>query len=53
MSHGGMEPGSVVLRGLRTSTGLFFVRFFIGVILGLVDELRFIDKLGLCRLGGG
>ncbi len=34
-------PSSVVQRGLRTPTGPFFARFFIGIILGLVAEFAF------------
>jgi len=31
----------VIQRGLRTPTGPFFARFFIGIILGLVAEFAF------------
>jgi hypothetical protein len=36
-----MTSGRVVQRGLRTPTGLFFARFFIDIILGLVAEFAF------------
>jgi hypothetical protein len=36
-----MEPGSIVQQRLRTPTGPFFARFFIGIILGLVAKLAF------------
>ncbi|MCK1486089.1 hypothetical protein IVB25_26220 [Bradyrhizobium sp. 193] len=36
-----MTPGRVVQQRLRTPTGPFFARFFIGIILGLVAELAF------------
>ena len=36
-----MRPDLVVQRGLRTPTGPFFARFFIGIILGLVAEFAF------------
>jgi len=36
-----MRSVVVVQRGLRTPTGPFFARFFIGIILGLVAELAF------------
>ena len=39
-----MEPGSVVQQGLRTPTGPFFARFFIGIILGLVAEFAFMGS---------
>ena len=32
---------TVVQQGLRTPTGPFFARFFIGIILGLVAEFAF------------
>jgi hypothetical protein len=34
----------VVQRGLRTPTGPFFARFFIGIILGLVAEFAFMGQ---------
>jgi hypothetical protein len=34
----------VVQRGLRTPTGSFFARFFIGIILGLVAEFAFMVR---------
>ena len=37
-----MRSDAVVQRGLRTPTGPFFARFFIGIILGLVAEFAFI-----------
>jgi len=37
-----MRAGPIVQRGLRTPTGPFFARFFIGIILGLVAEFAFI-----------
>jgi hypothetical protein len=36
-----MRTDFVVQRGLRTPTGPFFARFFIGIILGLVAEFAF------------
>jgi hypothetical protein len=36
-----MRSDIVVQRGLRTPTGPFFARFFIGIILGLVAEFAF------------
>jgi hypothetical protein len=36
-----MRAPTVVQRGLRTPTGPFFARFFIGIILGLVAEFAF------------
>src|ERR1700741_957606 len=36
-----MRAGPIVQRGLRTPTGPFFARFFIGIILGLVVEFAF------------
>jgi hypothetical protein len=36
-----MAAGRVVQRGLRTPTGPFFARFFIGIILGLVAGFAF------------
>ena len=36
-----MRAGPIVQRGLRTPTGPFFARFFIGIILGLVAEFAF------------
>jgi hypothetical protein len=38
---GSMSSDVVVQRGLRTPTGPFFARFFIGIILGLVAEFAF------------
>ena len=40
--QGEMRAGAIVQRGLRTPTGSFFARFFIGIILGLVAEFAFI-----------
>ena len=39
-----MRSDSVVQRGLRTPTGPFFARFFIGIILGLVAEFAFMGQ---------
>jgi hypothetical protein len=39
-----MRPVVVVQRGLRTPTGPFFARFFIGIILGLVAEFAFMGQ---------
>jgi hypothetical protein len=39
-----MTPGRVVQQRLRTPTGLFFVRFFISIILGLVAEFAFMGR---------
>jgi hypothetical protein len=36
-----MSSDAVVQRGLRTPTGPFFARFFIGIMLGLVAEFAF------------
>ena len=36
-----MWTAAIVQRGLRTPTGPFFARFFIGIILGLVAEFAF------------
>jgi hypothetical protein len=36
-----MGPSSVVQQRLRTPTGPFFARFFIGIILGSVAEFAF------------
>src|SRR5260221_334194 len=36
-----MRAAMIVQRGLRTPTGPFFARFFIGIILGLVAEFAF------------
>jgi hypothetical protein len=36
-----VATGSIVQRGLRTPTGPFFARFFIGIILGLGAEFAF------------
>jgi len=38
---GGVRSSSVVQQRLRTPTGPFFARFFIGIILGLVAEFAF------------
>src|SRR6202043_2618685 len=37
-----MRAGPIVQQRLRTPTGPFFARFFIGIILGLVAEFAFI-----------
>src|ERR1700704_2487973 len=42
IAESGVAPGSIVQRGLRTPTGQFFARFFIGIIPGLVAEFAFI-----------
>jgi hypothetical protein len=45
-----MRAAMIVQRGLRTPTGAFFARFFIGIILGLVAEFAFMGqstKLGM------
>jgi hypothetical protein len=39
-----MRSDVVVQRGLRTPTGPFFARFFIGIILGLVAEFAFMGQ---------
>jgi hypothetical protein len=39
--QGSMRSGAIVQRGLRTPTGPFFARCFIGIILGLVVEFAF------------
>jgi hypothetical protein len=39
-----MRSIGVVQRGLRTPTGPFFARFFIGIILGLVAEFAFMGQ---------
>jgi len=39
--QGSMRSDEIVQRGLRTPTGPFFARFFIGIILGLVAEFAF------------
>ena len=39
-----MTSGRIVQRGLRTPTGSFFARFFIGIILGLVAEFAFMGQ---------
>jgi hypothetical protein len=39
-----MRAGAIVQRGLRTPTGPFFARFFIGIILGLVAEFAFMRQ---------
>src|SRR5713101_1196218 len=36
-----VRASRVIQRGLRTPTGPFFARFFIGIILGLVAEFAF------------
>ncbi|OCK60051.1 hypothetical protein [Bradyrhizobium sp. LMTR 3] len=36
-----MESGSVVQQRLRTPTGPFFAKYYIGIILGLVAEFAF------------
>jgi hypothetical protein len=36
-----MRPSLIVQQRLRTPTGPFFARFFIGIILGLVAEFAF------------
>ena len=36
-----VRAASIVQQGLRTPTGPFFARFFIGIILGLVAEFAF------------
>ena len=38
---GKVRASRVIQRGLRTPTGPFFARFFIGIILGLVAEFAF------------
>jgi len=40
-----MRSDEIVQRGLRTPTGPFFARFFIGIILGLVAEFAFMRVL--------
>ena len=54
-----MTPGRIVQQGLRTPTGPFFARFFIGIILGLVAEFAFMgpstrlgDVVFRCTLDG-
>src|SRR6202051_3442656 len=44
VADGGVATRSVVQRGLRTPTGPFFARFFIGIILGLVAEFAFMGQ---------
>ncbi|MBT1517532.1 hypothetical protein KIP88_45475, partial [Bradyrhizobium sp. SRL28] len=39
-----MGTPAVIQRGLRTPTGPFFARFFIGIILGLVAEFAFMGQ---------
>jgi hypothetical protein len=39
-----MWSAAIVQRGLRTPTGPFFARFFIGIILGLVAEFAFMGQ---------
>jgi hypothetical protein len=39
-----MPAFRIVQRGLRTPTGPFFARFFIGIILGLVAEFAFMGQ---------
>jgi hypothetical protein len=39
-----MTPGRTVQQRLRTPTGPFFARFFIGIILGLVAEFAFMGR---------
>src|ERR1700676_4335019 len=39
--QGEMRAGLIVQQRLRTPTGPFFARFFIGIILGLVAEFAF------------
>jgi hypothetical protein len=39
--QGPMRSETVVQRGLRTPTGPFFARFFIGIMPGLVAEFAF------------
>ena len=43
--QGKVRPALIVQRGLRTPTGPFFARFFIGIILGLVAEFAFMVPL--------
>src|SRR5882672_7164072 len=53
-----MSARGVVQRGLRTPTGPFFARCFIGIILGLVAEFAFMgpstrsDVVFRCTLDG-
>jgi hypothetical protein len=42
--HRLMRATMIVQRGLRTPTGPFFARFFIGIILGLVAEFAFMGQ---------
>jgi len=42
--EGLVRPLVVVQRSLRTPTGPFFARFFIGIILGLVAEFAFMGQ---------
>ena len=42
--QGSMRSNAIVQRGLRTPTGPFFARFFIGIILGLVAEFAFMGQ---------
>ena len=39
-----MWTPAIVQQGLRTPTGPFFARFFIGIILGLVAEFAFMGS---------
>jgi hypothetical protein len=39
-----MRSDATVQRGLRTPTGPFFARFFIGIILGLAAEFAFMGR---------
>ena len=39
-----MRSAAIVQRGLRTPTGPFFARLFIGIILGLVAEFAFMGQ---------
>jgi hypothetical protein len=42
--QGQVRPCLIVQRGLRTPTGPFFARFFIGIIPGLVAEFAFMGQ---------
>jgi uncharacterized metal-binding protein len=42
--EGLVGPLVILQRGLRTPTGPFFARFFIGIILGLVAEFAFMGQ---------
>src|SRR5438477_3162767 len=42
--QGSMRSDAIVQRGLRTPTRLFFARFFIGIIPGLVAEFAFMRQ---------